>query len=163
MLKYLGASLIILSSSMYGIKKSEQLRKRCENLALIKNALLLLQSEISYKSGDIKSVLASVGKNQNLPLFIIAAQNIESSLSEAFSHALGICDMSLVGTDKEIILELAKNLGSLDSSSQIKMISRTASELSARQESANADYAKYGKLYRSAGLLTGLLFSIILL
>ncbi len=164
MIKFFGAVLIILSFGIWGVSKSEKLKKRCDSLLLIISSLNLLENEIAFSEKDIASALLSVGNMENLPLFVTVSENLKnSSVSEAFSLALKNSDICLSKSDRELIFEFSKSLGSLGKELQIGSIHHTKELLTSARVSACEEYGKYGRLYRSMGILLGFLVAIILI
>lgn len=164
MIKFFGAVLIIFSFGIWGVSKSERLKKRCENLLSVISSLNLLENEISFSQKDIASALFSVGNMENLPLFVAVSETLKnSSVPEAFSLALENSDIYLSKSDNEVLLEFSKNLGALGKEAQIGSIHHTKELLASARISALEEYGKYGRLYRSMGILLGFLVAIILI
>ena len=164
MLKLSGALLVILAFGIWGVLKSDKLKKRCDNLLSLISALTLLENEIGYGEKDISSALLSVGSIENLPLFVQISEQLKgSSVSSAFFDALKNSDICLSKSDKDTLCEFSQNLGSLGKESQIGSIRHTKELLEAARISACEEYGKYGKLYRSMGILLGILIAIILI
>ncbi|MBR4721066.1 MAG: stage III sporulation protein AB [Clostridia bacterium] len=163
MLKFFGAVLIVSAFGIWGVSKSERLKKRCDSLLTIISSLNLLENEISYCEKDISSALLSVGVMENLPFFRSIAENLKnSSAFQAFSNALKNDDMCLSKSDREILLEFSQNLGSINKDFQISSILHTKELLASSRVSAYSDYEKYGKLYRNMGFLLGCLIALLM-
>ena len=163
MLKLLGSLLIVSAFSICGFLKSENLKKRSENLLRIISSLSLLENEISYGQKGIRDALMSIGTTKNLPLFAAVSKNIGvSPMQNVFADAISKYDMKLSKTDNLVLLEFSESLGALDSTAQIKSILHTKELLKNAQTEAYEEYKKYGSLYRNIGVLSGILFSLIL-
>lgn len=163
MFKLSGAVLIISASCVWGFSKSVRLKKRAENLIRMVASLVMLENEISFGGKNIKEALSAIAKAEKLPFFAEVSERIgELSVSEAFSEAISKADMQLSGTDNAAILEFSRNLGGLDTASQIKSIAHTRKVLETAQAEAAEDYRRYGNMYRSMGFLGGILFALIL-
>lgn len=163
MLKLSGALLIFFAFGIWGFSKSEDLRKRSENLLRICSCLTLLETEISYGQKGIRDALMLIGTMENLPLFVAVSENIGASpMQKVFSDAISKYDMRLSKSDNLALLEFSQSLGNLDSASQIKSILHTKELLKNAHAEAYEEYKKYGRLYRNMGLLLGALFSLIL-
>lgn len=163
MLKLAGSGLIILGASLCGFLKSSQLKKREEELGKIISALTFLEKEIVYEKRDIKSAMLSVGKIAGCELFCEVARGMEKGVTKAMEHAVDMCGDSLLGTDKIALLSLGESLGMSDTLSQVKSISYTKEQLLMLQKLAHTDYEKFGKMYKSLGLLSGLAIVILLI
>lgn len=164
MLKLSGAVLIITAFGLWGFSKSEKLKNRNESLLRIISSLSLLENEVSYAQKSMRDALFTIGALVNMPLFTAVSENIGNlAMQEVFSGALSKCNMNLSNNDKQMLLEFSQNLGSLDCASQIKSILHTKELLQTAQNEAYEEYKKYSRLYRSTGVLLGVLFSLILL
>lgn len=164
MLKLAGAVLIIFAFGLWGFSKSERLKNRNEDLLRIISALSLLENEISYAQKSIKDALFSIGTLTNMPFFTAVSENIGvSDMRKAFSSAISECNMSLSKADSQMLLEFSQNLGNLDCASQVKSILHTKELFKMAQSGAYEEYKKYSRMYRSTGILLGVLFSLILL
>jgi stage III sporulation protein AB len=164
MLKLSGAVLIILAFSLWGILKSEKLKKRNESLLRIISSLSLLENEVAYAQKSMRDALFSIGTLTDMPFFTAVSENIGNfKMQDVFSAALSKCNMCLSKADTHTLLEFSQNLGNLDCASQIKSILHTKELFKIAQAEACEDYKKYSRLYRSTGLLLGVLFSLILL
>ena len=164
MFKLAGAVLIISAFGLWGFSKSEKLKTRNESLLNIISALALLENEISYAQKSMRDALLQIGTLTNIPLFTAVSKNIGTSdMQEVFSSALSNCNMSLSKSDNQTLLEFSQSLGGLDCVSQIKSILHTKELLKMAQNEAYEEYKKYSRLYRSTGILLGVLFSLILL
>ncbi len=164
MLKLSGAVLIISAFGLWGFSKSEKLKSRNDSLLHIISALALLENEISYAQKNIRDALSLIGTLSNMPFFTAVSENIGSSdMQEVFSSVLSRCNMNFSKSDNQTLLEFSQNLGNLDRVSQIKSILHTKELLKIAQSEAYEEYKKYSRLYRSSGILLGVLFSLILL
>ena len=163
MLRLIGALMIIFAGSMIGVLKSDSLKKRAERLDGIIAGLNLLETDISYGKTDLFSTLFSIGENHKIYMFKRIAQNLsKDGIKAATGKALSE-DEYLLERDKAPIMALAENLGMTDSITQSCAIKRAVSALSEGRKNAQEEYARLGKLYRSCGVLGGILGAIILI
>ncbi len=157
MFRLAGAVMIVAASSALGFLQALRLKGRADALARLAGAMTLLETEISYGKGDIKSIIGTIGALQKTELFCRAAENMKTAgTKEAFLRALETDGGYLLGTDKEIIAGFAENLGMTDSKTQVKRIRHAKGLLEANQSEAAAEYARSGKLFKSTGVLAGL-------
>ena len=163
MFRVIGALMIIFAGSMIGILKADGLKKRVECLERIIAGLSLLETEITYGKSDLFSTLFSIGESHKTDVFKKIAQNLsKDGIKVATKKALAEEDF-LLERDKAPIMALAENLGMTDSITQASAIKRAVSVLSEGRKNAREEYAKLGKLYRSCGVLGGILGAIILI
>ncbi len=162
MLKLCGGGLIVLGAAMWGFLKAMHLKKREEELSKIISGLAFLENEIVYEKRDIKYALSAVGKISGCSFFSEAAADIEQGIAQAVKSAMGKCCENLSGTDKSVLLSLGENLGMSDTCTQVKSILHTKEQLLIFKNQAICDYEKFGKMYKSIGVLSGLAIVILL-
>ena len=157
MLKIAGIIMIILSGTYLGFSKSASLKKRQESLGKILYSLRLMENEISYG----KCCMDKLFKNITSLGGIAFDRELGKSAGEIFLAS--VKNLQLDYEDIEILERFSKSLGTLDSEAQLKNIKNTVKNLELSEENAMAYYEKYGKMYRSMGVLTSLLAVIILI
>ena len=163
MLKLFGAVVIVFTFGLWGVSKSERLKKRRDSLNLTISSLNLLENEIDFSQKDIASALLSVGNMGNMPLFTEAAKLLKNStVQNAFIDALKSSDMCFSRSDRDIFQDFSQSLGSLGKEAQIKSILHAKELFCESYSYACEDYGKYGRLYRNMGFLLGILVAIIL-
>ncbi len=164
MFKLTGAVMIAAACALWGILRSENLKRRALCLEKIVYAMKLLENDIMYEKRDIKISLKSAGRTQGVALFENAAEKMENEGAEkAFDEAVEVCGEYLLGTDKEILKEFAENLGMSGKEEQLKRIRGTSERLENAKVNAETEYEKSGKLYRGMGALIGAAAVILLL
>lgn len=160
-MRIIGAAAVFFAACAVGLKKSHELKMRRDMLLKIITSLELLEKEITYSKRDTKSILSSIGDTQNLPFLTEAAESMPH-LSCRDALRRGIDRTITAEKDKYALYLLADTLGTSDAKSQRSVIAQVCALLSEAHSEAAADYAVNGKLYRSAGILTGLLTVILL-
>ena len=85
----------------------------------------------------------------------------EKGVKEALNNALAFYSEPLKEGDKEPIFALSENLGMTDVASQVSAIETAIVSLDSALKEAEEDYRRLGKMYRSVGVLGGLLVAII--
>lgn len=161
-------SLAILCITSYiGIEMASALKSREEILTDYITFLRLLQNEMIYMANS-------------LPVsFEMARQRLNSSLKDVIG-AIAL-DMSEYGTDKidvsitnnvntlealndydkDIIISTMKNLGRSDIDSQNNIIENTITIIEKQIKEANINKVKNSKVYRTIGVITGLIIVVI--
>ncbi|MBQ7986106.1 MAG: stage III sporulation protein AB [Clostridia bacterium] len=163
MLRIIGAAMIIFAGSMIGFLKSDALKKRAECLDRIISGLNLLETDISYGKTDLSCALFSIGETHKIGMFKTIAKNLsKDGIKSAICTALGE-EEYLLERDKAPIKALADNLGMTDCVAQVQAIKRATSSLLDGKKNAQEEYARLGKLYRSCGVLGGILGAIVLI
>lgn len=163
MFRIIGSGMIIFAGSMIGFLKSDSLKKRAECIGSIILGLNLLETDIGYGRNDLFCALISIGENHGIGMFKAIAQNLsKDGIKVATDKALAE-EGYLLERDKAPIRALAESLGMTDSVTQVRTIKRAVSVLSEGKKNAQEEYAKLGRLYRSCGVLGGILGAIILI
>jgi stage III sporulation protein AB len=171
MLKLFGACLILLSTTMMGLKWAQRFVNRPREIRLFRTALQRLESEISYGATPLPSALTSIARQTPSPvgdcLGEVARQlnnPHQLSLMECWRQGLLAhwSKTSLLSAEKEIILQFGHTLGSSDREDQVKHIQLVLAHLAAEEENAILEQQKNEKLCRSLGLLAGALAVILM-
>lgn len=163
MFRIIGAGMIIFAGSMIGFLKSDGLKKRGECLDRIISGLNLLETDIGYGKTDLSKALFSIGENHKIEMFKIMAKNLsKDGIKVALDKALATEEF-LLEKDKEPMRALSEILGMTDSKTQVSAIKRAVSGLLEGKKEALEEYARLGRLYRSCGILGGILGAIILI
>lgn len=163
MVRILGAVMVGAACGYFGFRMSLSLKKRTKSLADIAASLEMLESEINFGANKLKKAFMRVDRNG---LFTAAAQGIEEKgIKNAWSDAVNMSKTSLCLTDadSDILLMLGKNIGKTDTEDQIKNIKYIKTMINGQEKQAVSEYDRFGKLYRSGGILVGLMLVIILI
>lgn len=162
MLRIIGCVMIVFAGSMLGFLKSDGLFRRAKLLGRIITGLNLLKTDIGYGKKDLRTALLGIGKNHDIELFSKTAEELsEKGVKEALNNALAVYSEPLKEGDKEPIFALSENLGMTDVASQVSAIETAIVSLDSALKEAEEDYRRLGKMYRSVGVLGGLLVAII--
>lgn len=154
--------MIIFAGSMLGFLKADGLSRRAKLLGKIIAGLNLLKTDIVYGRKDLKTALSVIGKNHDIELFSKTTEGMsEKGIKKALGEALDSCGEHLKDGDKEPLLALSENLGMTDTESQINAIENAIIILTEASKEAFEEYKRLGKMYRSVGVLCGILGAII--
>lgn len=82
---------------------------------------------------------------------------------EAWDKAIDETILNLNKEDKEVLKYLGKLLGKTDTTGQINEIDLTSSFIDKQIEEAEMEMKKNGKMYKTLGIVTGVLIIIILM
>ncbi len=158
---------ILCITSYIGIEMASALKSREEILTDYITFLRLLQNEMIYMANSLPTS------------FEIARQRLNSSLKDVIG-AIAL-DMSEYGTDKidisitnnvntleelddydkDIIISTMKNLGRSDIDSQNNIIENTICIVEKQIKEANVNKVKNSKVYKTIGVITGLIIVVI--
>lgn len=158
---------ILCITSYIGIEMASSLKSREEILTDYITFLRLVQNEMIYMANS-------------LPVsFEMARQRINSRLKDAIGaivldmseFGISKVDMSISNNinlldelndyDKDIIISTLKNLGRSDINSQNNIIENAISIVEKQIKEANENKVRSSKVYRTMGVITGLIIVVI--
>ena len=165
LVKLIGALVIFSACTYLGMRRSNELKGRCNALKNISAALLQLETEISFSANDLKRAFLNIEKNtRTRGLFKDAAERIEKyGIKKAWTYAVLNNPMPLTEADRELVLMLCAKLGMTDSKNQLKHTAYIRELVNAQQSAAENEYARLGKMYRNGGLLAGLFIVLVII
>lgn len=166
MLKFIGITVIISVTTFTGCYFSSALKKRLVMLKklnyMLEEILLLLR----YKSATVYEIAETLAGDERFSEFDFLG-NIDRECDISFQqswcdavYGSDLCGMKK--SDIELIADIGKKLGTSDLDGQVSAVMLRRSELEAAISSAEEEYAKKAKLYRSLGALTGAFVAIML-
>lgn len=171
MMKIIGAVLIIVATTWVGFEASRQFNERPRQLRLLKSALQSLEAEIMYGHTPLHEAARRLSKQLTKPLsgfferFAAKLTGSETTVKIAWEESLNeIWKMTAFKQGEyEIMKQFGETLGRHDRLSQQKQILLTLSHLEREEADAYDRQAKYEKMVKSLGFLSGLLLIILLM
>ncbi|WP_158282146.1 stage III sporulation protein SpoIIIAB [Salipaludibacillus keqinensis] len=168
---WLGASFIIFASAFSGMEFAKRLERRTNLLRHIKVALETLDTEIAFAMMPLAEAFDQVSRQLPPPVreffyeVALKLKNEETSAFQAWEEVLvkWMEDVDLEEKDIEILRQFGQTLGKQDIQGQRKQIKLTQSYLDHMEKTAIDAQKKYQSMYRSLGLLGGILLVIMLL
>ncbi|MDR1754500.1 MAG: stage III sporulation protein AB [Eubacterium sp.] len=162
MLNIICAVSTVLTGLAWGLYKSSYLKKRAE---LLSDFILMFRDidiEIRCRQTPLLNIIENFSERH------VFLKNIMEPLRGGGKPETAWAAESeklypLTAEDKRIIISVGKSLGKSDTESQTAMLESNRLYLSANLEAARAEYEKKGKMYRSVGVLTGLLAAVIII
>ena len=157
--------LTILGGAFFGIDRSEKLKNRAEICREIEKVLQICEFTIKSSDSDVYSIAGKLKNNsfnglsffRNLPERYEAGKNFRNDWENA------ILKSKLESEEKQLLREFGRTLGTSDTDGQLKVISAYIEEIHSLYEQRKAEYTKKGKLYRSLGILGGIMAGIIVI
>jgi stage III sporulation protein AB len=171
-MKILGLVLVCGASTLLGVYFGSLSSLRLLELEEWKKALLMLKSEISFSSAPLPEAMKNIGQRVQNPvgkIFSSFSQILESrekaDLSLIWDKAMSKWkkDSHLTQEDSNWLGNFGRTLGYLDKSMQLGAIDLTVGYITGQTEVLAVQSAKTKKMYRSLGVLCGLLIAVILL
>lgn len=171
MMKIIGAIFIIIATTWAGFEASRQLSERPKQLRLLKSALQSLEAEIMYGHTPLHEASRRLSTQISRPLswffesFAKKLTDTETTVKDAWEESLKeIWKLTALKQGEfEIMKQFGETLGRHDRYSQQKQIMLTLSHLEREEADARERQAKYEKMVKSLGFLSGLLLIILLI
>lgn len=166
--KFIISVSIVCITAYIGICKSKKLKQREYILRDMVTFLKLVENEIKYMLNILPNAYEIARQKLNSQLKISIGQivvdmldadninYIENSIDKNISQL-----ESLEKYDKEIIVSTFKNLGRSDVEGQINIINNTINILESQIKEANEIKNTNSKLYKTIGIISGLMLVII--
>lgn len=165
MLRLFGGILIFTVSSYIGFHMADRLRKRVSFLRAMSDALAFISAEIEFGHYSLDSIFRRIDSSNALCGFFDYCKNHihKDGIREAWNNSVEYISDKVFVTDDDIdaVAMLGGELGMTDIKGQKNAISRTILHIDKNAKSAEAEYARLGKTYRSCGMLMGVFFLII--
>ncbi|MBP2240834.1 stage III sporulation protein AB [Cytobacillus eiseniae] len=171
MMKIIGAAFIIISTTWAGYEASRHLNDRPRQLRQLKSALQSLEAEIMYGHTPLHEAARRLSEQLSKPLsafFDTFAKKLtfsETTVKDAWEQSLKEIwkQTALKQGEFEIMKQFGETLGRHDRLSQQKQIMLTLAHLEREEMDAYDKQAKYEKMVKSLGFLSGLLLIILLM
>lgn len=171
MMKLIGAVFIIVATTWTGFEASRHLSERPRQLRMLKSALQSLDAEIMYGHTPLHEAARRLTTQMAKPLswffesFASKLTSAETTVKIAWEESLNeIWKLTaLKQGEYEIMKQFGETLGRHDRVSQQKQILLALAHLEREELDAYERQAKYEKMVKSLGFLSGLLLIILLL
>lgn len=170
MVKMIGVFFIIGCSSAVGFKYASALSQRVKQLEKCISMVHMMISQLQYSlcpTMELLEQLIAMEEFQSFyflnrckSLFSKSVPFTTSWRTAIMSHS---DNLQLQADDKKLLLKLGDILGSMDSENQVHELTLIKNSFESRLSEAQQNREKYGKLYRSLGVLAGVGISIFML
>ena len=160
--------LIAIFGLSTGIGKliSKSYENRVIELKEFKNILNIMKTKIKFTYEPLAEIFKQISKDNqtNVEKIFgqIANQITYYPTKDVWENCIQDADISIKQEDKDILKRLGKLLGQTDVEGQISEIEVTQSFLDTQIEKAEEEKKKNQKMYKTLGIVTGLVFVIIL-
>lgn len=173
MIKLCGALLIIAGTTCYGLFLAFQKKSRLVRLKTFKETLLLLGGELRFAKNPMPQALLHIADKSSYTylsaFYRFVSENLTKHTYSGFweTWAVGIDDYIRDIYLTEADCDILKNAGNmplyLDVKMQLSLLDETVYELEKLITETEKDIREKCKIYRSAGLIFGLLIVLILI
>jgi stage III sporulation protein AB len=154
--------VFIFLGTLAGIYKSSKLRKREETLSGFIMLLGEIETMIQYRALPVEQIISETAERYTF------SETVKGYIKQGLNHRQAWTEATETLTelpvyDKTLLVSFGANLGGSDISGQTALIKSTVHMLTRQLELATEEYNKKGKVYRTVGMLIGLLIAIITL
>lgn len=169
MIKLIGFIIILLSASKIGYEISEGYKNRTREIRSVITALSVLKNEISFKNCVLSDAFYYSSRVKN-PFVSCMFKTISEELNKSTDSLIKIYESyilknkdkhSLSNNDTEILYDMFSKLGYGDTEEQINIISYAIRTFESNLKSSVENERKYVRLFRTGGVLAGILTAII--
>ena len=165
-IKYILLIAIFGLSTGIGILISKSYENRVIELKEFKNILNIMKTKIKFTYEPLAEIFKQISKDNqtNVEKIFgqIANQITYYPTKDVWENCIQDADISIKQEDKDILKRLGKLLGQTDVEGQISEIEVTQNFLDTQIEKAEEEKKKNQKMYKTLGIVTGLVFVIIL-
>ena len=165
--KYFLLIVIFALSSAIGITISKIYENRAKELKEFKNILNIMKTKIKFTYEPLQEVFKEIAKENSTKIEKIfgkmANQIHYAQVSEVWTNCIQEADICINQEDKDVLKKLGKLLGQTDVEGQVSEIDVTQGFLDVQIEKAEEEKKKNQKMYKTLGVVIGLVFVIILI
>lgn len=171
-IKLLASICIIVSGFMFGVNMSAQQKIRMNELNCIKKAFLILKSQINYSLELLPIALMNIAKRSDKPVNVIfksiserLVQKDKKPIAEIWAEEFKANSKNthLSKEDIETVSDFGKALSSLDRKLQINNIDIVIEYIDKTVEFIANKNETESKMYRSLGVLGGILLAVMMI
>ena len=165
--KYILLLSIFSLSTAIGVIISKMYENRVNELKEFKNILNIIKTKIKFTYEPLAEIFKQISKENCTQVEKIfgkmATQLQYCSVNEVWTNCIQEADISINQEDKNILKKMGKLLGQTDVEGQLSEIEVTENFLDMQIVKAEEDKKKNQKMYKTLGLVIGLVFVIILI
>ena len=165
-IKYILLTGILGFSTAIGFLISKSYQNRVVELKEFKNVLNIMKTKIKFTYEPLAEIFKQIAKENQTSIQRIfgqmANQLTYNQAKDVWEDCIQNADISIKQEDKDILKKLGKLLGQTDVDGQISEIEVTESFLDMQIEKAEEEKKKNQKIYKTLGVVAGLVFVIIL-
>lgn len=158
---------MMIICTLTGSYFSGRLKQKCVFLKEVSYMLEELRLLIEFECAEVGEIIQRLLKNKRLSelgfLKEIAAKiDLGTDFGLLWESAVEMQQYAFLSSEeKEFIKEIGRKLGKSDITGQINAIKFEKNELESMIRTADEDYCRKAKLYRSLGVLCGAFFAIM--
>ena len=158
--------LIFSLSSAIGIMIAKVYENRVKELKEFKNVLNIMKTKMKFTYEPLEEIFKEISSNNSTKIEKIfgkmSNQILYGQVKNVWEDCIQEADISINQEDKDVLKKLGKLLGQTDVEGQVSEIDVTQSFLDVQIEKAEEEKKKNKKMYKTLGIVVGLVFVIIL-
>lgn len=166
-LKYTLLLIIFSLSTIIGITISKMYENRVKELREFKSILNIIKTKIKFTYEPLAEIFKQIAKDSTTNIEKIFGKMVNQiqyrQVREAWENCIQEADISIKQEDKDILKKLGQLLGQTDVEGQVSEIEVTQNFLDMQIKKAEEEKNKNQKMYKTLGIVIGLVFVIILL
>lgn len=162
MIRAVGAGLIFLACSAFGLMLSDRLKAEKERVSALLSLFGRLEAYIRWNSYTLREIFMRtdderLGFTKRLREYLSEDMPFPAAWEKALSH-----DRQLTADEKELLYELGSSLGRTDTQGQLSVIGLVSEKGRELLKKVSDKYTSKGKMYRSLGIALGAMVGIIM-
>ena len=164
--KYILLLAIFALSTAIGLLIAKSYQNRVVELKEFKNILNIMKTKIKFTYEPLAEIFKQISKDNESEVEKIFGQMANQityyQAKDVWENCIQDADISIKQEDKDILKKLGKLLGQTDIEGQISEIEVIENFLDMQIENAEEERKKNQKMYKTLGIVAGLVFVIIL-
>lgn len=164
--KYILLLAIFALSTAIGFFIAKSYQNRVVELKEFKNILNIMKTKIKFTYEPLAEIFKQISKDNESEVEKIFGQMANQityyQAKDVWENCIQDADISIKQEDKDILKKLGKLLGQTDIEGQISEIEVIENFLDMQIENAEDERKKNQKMYKTLGIVAGLVFVIIL-
>ena len=157
---------IFALSTAIGLLIAKSYQNRVVELKEFKNILNIMKTKIKFTYEPLAEIFKQISKDNESEVEKIFGQMANQityyQAKDVWENCIQDADISIKQEDKDILKKLGKLLGQTDIEGQISEIEVIENFLDMQIENAEDERKKNQKMYKTLGIVAGLVFVIIL-
>ena len=164
--KYILLLAIFALSTAIGFFIAKSYQNRVVELKEFKNILNIMKTKIKFTYEPLAEIFKQISKDNESEVEKIFGQMANQityyQAKDVWENCIQDADISIKQEDKDVLKKLGKLLGQTDIEGQISEIEVIENFLDMQIENAEEERKKNQKMYKTLGIVAGLVFVIIL-
>lgn len=167
MIKILGALCFVFAGAIYGAEKSASLKNKCTCCQEIRSLIVKISVMIRYRGLNVYEIVRELKESSDIHMLQFIEKLPSEFIAGSDFHNLWCTavesEISMGEDESKILCKFGNALGTSDIEGQLLSIESVLEELKSIEQMRQDEYRRKGKLYRSLGMLFGVMTGILLI